>query len=74
MKHLPKYYTDDLAIPFLTYQKIAFTNAHQMTEAFDVDTLEGLMTGRAGDYLARGIHGELYPIRKEIFEKSYELI
>lgn len=36
---------------------------------FIVDTAEGSMKGKAGDYLVRGIDGEIYPCDKEIFEK-----
>lgn len=39
---------------------------------FQVATLEGTMTGQAGDYLMRGVEGELYPCAKAIFEKSYD--
>jgi hypothetical protein len=39
-----------------------------------VATLEGEMTARPGDWIIRGIAGELYPCKPEIFEKSYEPI
>ena len=45
----------------------------QIDEPFRVETLEGTMTGKAGDWLVVGIHGEMYPIDKEIFEKTYDL-
>ena len=36
-------------------------------------TLEGEMRADPGkDYIIKGIHGELYPCKKEIFEESYE--
>ena len=41
---------------------------------FAVKTLEGVMYGHIGDYLMRGVEGELYICEKEIFEKSYEFI
>jgi hypothetical protein len=43
-----------------------------MSESFIVSTLEGLMTGKAGDYLAIGAYGEMYPIDKQVFEDTYE--
>ena len=43
----------------------------QMESEFTVDTLEGLMTGKPGDYLATGVDGEQYPVDKDIFEKTY---
>lgn len=46
--------------------------ALKMNCGFEVETLEGKMTGKKGDYLIEGIEGEKYPCDKEIFEKSYE--
>lgn len=45
--------------------------AVKMETEFEVDTLEGTMRGKNGDYLIRGIEGELYPCDKGIIEKSY---
>ena len=36
--------------------------------------MEGLMKGKKGDWLIIGIHGEMYPIDQEIFQKTYELL
>jgi len=48
-------------------------HAKQMKEPFRVDTLEGnYKYGKHGDYLMRGIEGELYICDREIFEKSYD--
>ena len=46
--------------------------AIQINEDFIVDTLEGSFKAKAGDYLIKGIKGELYACDKEIFEESYE--
>ena len=46
----------------------------KMNEPFEVETMEGLMTGKKGDWLMKGIDGELYPCDDEIFRKTYELI
>lgn len=49
--------------------------AKQMESDFRVNSLEGdYAQGRAGDYLMRGIDGELYICKKEIFEKSYDFV
>ena len=37
-----------------------------------IPTLEGTMTGRVGDWIIRGVNGELYPCKPDIFEKTYE--
>lgn len=46
----------------------------RMDEDFEVETMEGLMKGKRGDWLMQGIHGELYPCDAEIFEKTYVLL
>lgn len=38
-----------------------------------IPTLEGIMTAKPGDYIIKGIHGEFYPCKPDIFEKTYEL-
>lgn len=45
--------------------------AARVPEEFEVETLEGTMRGKAGDYLVIGVAGEMYPVDKEIFEKTY---
>lgn len=36
-----------------------------------VHTLEGDMKAHLGDYIVKGVDGEYYPVKKEIFEKTY---
>ena len=38
-----------------------------------IETLEGTMTAQKGDYIIKGIKGEFYPCKKEIFQESYDL-
>lgn len=51
--------------------------------ALDIPTLEGVMraetmdsSGRFahGDAVIRGVHGEFYPCKPDIFEATYELV
>ena len=46
----------------------------QIQEAFIVETMEGNHYGKPGDYLMVGVHGEMYPCDKGIFEETYEII
>lgn len=39
-----------------------------------ISTLEGVMTAQVGDWIIRGIKGELYPCKPDIFEQTYELV
>lgn len=36
-----------------------------------IPTLEGTMTASAGDYIIKGIKGEFYPCKPDIFEATY---
>lgn len=47
--------------------------ARQMNEDFSVETLEGTMRAKKGDYLVIGVRGERYPCAREIFEESYDI-
>ena len=40
----------------------------------EIKTLEGIMKAFAGDYIIKGINGEIYPCKSDIFEKTYELV
>jgi len=46
--------------------------AIQIVEPCEVDTLEGTMRGNIGDYLIRGVKGELYFCKPDIFLATYE--
>ena len=46
--------------------------AEDGTYYLSVQTLEGVMRANAGDYVIRGIQGEFYPVKPEIFHKTYE--
>lgn len=39
-----------------------------------IKTLEGLMLANYGDYIIKGIKGEFYPCKPDIFEMTYELV
>lgn len=39
-----------------------------------IPTLEGEMTARQGDWIIKGINGEFYPCKPDIFEKTYEKV
>jgi len=37
-----------------------------------IHTLEGAMTANVGDWIIRGVQGELYPCKPDIFAATYE--
>jgi hypothetical protein len=40
--------------------------------ALVIPTLEGPLRASPGDYIIKGINGEFYPCKPDIFEKTYE--
>lgn len=39
-----------------------------------ITTPEGVMQYKTGDYIIRGVNGEIYPCQPDIFEKTYEVV
>jgi len=37
-----------------------------------IKTLEGTMKAELGDYIVRGVNGEYYPVKPDIFHQTYE--
>ena len=51
-------------------------NGHEVTHENDmcylIPTLEGVYAFTPDDMLITGVNGEIYPCKKDIFEKTYE--
>jgi hypothetical protein len=43
-------------------------------DGLKIFTLEGTMSARIGDWIIRGVKGEIYPCKPDIFEATYEKI
>ena len=39
-----------------------------------IKTLEGNMKASIGDFIIKGVEGEFYPCKPDIFEKTYEKV
>lgn len=56
----------------------AFMNMELVTEyqgeLLVIETLEGTMRANQGDYIIKGVKGEFYPCKPDIFEQTYELV
>ena len=48
-----------------------FGKFHQGAAWCEIKTLEGTMVAKAGDYIIRGVNGEIYPCKADIFQKTY---
>jgi hypothetical protein len=44
------------------------------TGFFLISTLEGVMQARPGDWIIRGVRGEFYPCKHDIFTATYEQV
>lgn len=55
-------------------ENVAKETAYPWDVRMEIVTLEGVMVAECGDYIIKGIHGEFYPCKPEIFRKSYEVI
>lgn len=43
-------------------------------ETLSIETLEGTMIANVGDYIIKGVSGEFYPCKLDIFEKTYDRV
>jgi hypothetical protein len=43
-------------------------------ECFNIKTLEGTMLAIPGDWIIKGVKGEFYPCKPDIFEQTYERV
>ena len=48
--------------------------AHWENGILTIPTLEGDHAANIGDWIIQGVHGEFYPCKPDIFEKTYESV
>ena len=51
---------------------IYFANPEDSKSDLLINTLEGVMRANKNDWIIKGISGELYPCKPDIFEQTYE--
>lgn len=44
------------------------------SDVAEIRTLEGIMSAQVGDYIIKGVKGELYPCKPDIFEATYDAV
>ena len=54
---------------FYEYCNVIFDKGYM-----EIETLEGVMRANIGDYIIKGVNGEFYPCKPDIFEKTYEKV
>lgn len=60
---------------------LSFCNGHgdivaskEEDGTISIRTLEGTMTASIGDYVIKGVKGEFYPCKPDIFEATYDIV
>lgn len=48
--------------------------AYQVFTEKKIETLEGTMLASPGDWIVKGINGEKYPVKPDIFKKTYKSV
>lgn len=75
--------TKELALQYfrdgkLIFDKFSFNGQYHLEDkiVWDayimIDTLEGRMKASLNDWIIKGVNGEFYPCKPDIFEKTYE--
>lgn len=52
---------------------LKFKPGEMGSNSFYIETLEGDMIARKGDWVIKGVEGEFYPCKPGIFEKTYQI-
>jgi len=55
-------------------KKVVVVHYHGRFIGLEIKTLEGVMLAKIGDYIIKGVNGEIYPCKPDIFEKTYEAV
>jgi len=63
--------TDEI-IKWAPYGKITLPAATMTAPVLFIHTLEGIMSAGVGDFIIRGVKGEFYPCKPDVFEMTYE--
>lgn len=56
---------------FITTQDLRVNYEDPENPVLKIETLEGVMNASVGDYIIKGVNGEYYPCKPDIFEKTY---
>jgi hypothetical protein len=63
-------WTGDNKLEIFDFCNMSYINNQELR----IQTLEGSMIASVGDYIIKGVKGEFYPCKPDIFELTYEKI
>lgn len=52
----------------------AYVDRRSNQPKIEINTLEGVVTASLGDYIIKGVKGEFYPCKPDIFEQTYDIV
>lgn len=64
----------DFAEDACTIDMLAYSNTDQPIYTLVIHTLEGDMLAKPGDFIIKGVKGEFYPCKPDVFEQTYEMV
>lgn len=60
---------------FENFEKIpVIVQAYQTDEEIYIETFEGTMKANKGDWIIRGVKGEVYPCKPDVFDMTYKKV
>lgn len=71
---MPKWFESMHNLKWKYIPGINQTEGDGMPEDVLIETLEGRFRATYGDYIIKGVKGEFYPCKPDIFEMTYELV
>lgn len=56
------------------YEEPLSDGSYYQWSSLSIDTLEGRMSAKIGDWIVRGVEGEFYPVKPSVFAATYEAV
>ena len=73
-KKLENFCNGYISFNYTECKSIRDSSTAQTLVSAEIETLEGIMEASVGDYIIKGVNGEFYPCKPDIFEKTYEKV
>jgi hypothetical protein len=72
--NIPDWFMDKVSSNDIILRKCDYKR-YSINDAYcEIKTLEGIMICNGGDYVIKGIEGEIYPCKPDIFNKTYDAL
>ncbi len=75
--YIPDWFMEKVTSNEVTIHRIPFdeSRANNYGQMWcEIKTLEGVMKAYEGDYIIKGVKGEIYPCKSDIFNQTYEVV